>query len=364
MSERLPGLTDNEIELLRRLSGVSAKSKSSTPETTSLTDAIRYPVPLDGLNSRALAQPTINRAAYELTRLTGNPVDLVRAKNRTGTFATAECQALEEGLLKIAHERERLRKEAEHRRELEWHQLATCLDKGPLRIGAYQSHAERFLAAAGQRTTEYFPWLDLRLDVEENRVRDEGSRGVIRSHFDAGGYDFILVPRESEPKKHLEVMYTYSFRVVGASARLAELRDADGVIQVERLRGQRLIVAPAGTSSRRRLHDLLQDAGVDIGDGSVKLIEEKSPSSMRIRAEIGQGLAIISDEYNAVGGSARGFPRLGLGHEYNGLPKFHMVEMGLLRQRDTTKPRHQAFEFVVHELVEQEKKRERSAAQD
>jgi hypothetical protein len=282
-------------------------------------------------------------------------VTLLRAKGRLGTFATEDCQALGPALQKIADARAVLRAEAERRRELEWLQLATCLDKAPLKIGAYQSHAERFMGSAAQLMAEYFPWVNCILDIEANRIRVDGTRGVIRDRFDLGEYDFMLVPQASEPGMHPVAMYSYSFRVVGSMAELSSIKDKDSnTVEVGRLRGHTLIVAPRGTSSRRRLRGLLKDSGVDIDDGSVTLIQEQNPSSMRIRAEIGQGLAIISDEYSAIGGSVRRFPYLG----------DHKVAMGLLRQRWTTAPRHRAFDFVVSELAEHETQRPRAAAQD
>src|SRR5262249_35430028 len=158
-----------------------------------------------------------------------------------------------------------------------------CLDKDALVVGAYQSHAERFLASAGQLIAEYFPWIDFHLDVEENRVRSGTARGVVRERFDDGKYDFMLVPCESERDRRDQItfVYIYSFRVVGTAAELAQLREAgSNVVQVARLRGAKLLVAPVGSSSRRRLRELFNDAGVDIEDGSVRLAEEKNPSSM------------------------------------------------------------------------------------
>ena len=358
MVEQGPRLTDDEVELLRRLSAPSQESVSAEPR--SLTDALRSPQQLDGMSSKALAQPTINRTARELSRLTENHVVLLRAKGRRGTFATDACQALNPALLKIAHEREAARAEAARRRQLEWLQLASCLDKAPLRVGAYQAHAERFLGSAGRLMFQYFHWIDFRIEVEENRARTDQSRGIIRERFDAGEYDFILVPRTVEPI-HLDTVYSYSFRVVGTAVKLDELK-SNGMVYFQRLRGQKLLVAPAGTSSRRRLRELLMDAGVDIEDGSVELIEDNNPSSMRVRAETGQGVAIISDEYTAVGSSKRDFPYLALGHEEH--PTIHRVEMGLLRQPSADKPRHKAFDFVIQELISREQICERAAAQD
>jgi hypothetical protein len=359
VADRLPELTDDEIELLRRLS--SALQDQLSP--ASLTDAIKFPMSLPGLTTKALARPTIDRTTRALSRLTEHEVTLLRAKGRLGTFATSDCQALAPALQKIATVREAIKNEAARRARLEWLQLSTCLDKGTLIVGAYQSHAERFLASAGRLISEYFPWIDFHLDVEENRVRSDNSRGVVRERFNSGKRDFMLVPRASE-QGHLVIVYTYSFRVVGTAAQLTALREEGfDVVQVARLRGEKLIVAPAGTSSRRRLRELFQDARLDTEDGSVELIEEKNPGSMRIRAETGEGLAIISDEYTSVGGSSRQFPRLALGYD-GGRPIMHKVEMGLLRQSWATMPRHMAFDFVIEELVAREAVRERAAAQD
>jgi hypothetical protein len=363
VSERFPEFTDDEIELLGRLSHASKDQLSPAQGAASLTDAIRLPLPLPGLTTKALARPSIDRTAHILSSLTEYEVTLVRAKGRLGTFATPECQALAPALQKIAATREAIKNQAARRVRLEWLQLSTCLDKGALTVGAYQSHAERFLASAGRLIAEYFPWIDFHLDVEENRVRSSNSRGVVRERFDNGECDFMLVPRASE-HGHLKVMYTYSFRVVGTAAKLAALREEGfDVIQVARLHDEKLIVAPAETSSRRRLRELFQDAGVNIESYPIQLIEEKNPSSMRIRAETGEGLAIISDEYTAVGGSSRKFPRLALGDD-DGRPIVHKVEMGLLRHRSATMPRHMAFDFVIEELIALESLRERAAAQD
>lgn len=361
MADSLPGLSDEEVELLRRLSMSPDAQHSPAAEPRSLTDALRSPRALDGISSKALAQPTINKAARELSRLADRQVALLRAQGKRGTFATGACQALNPALERIIQEREQARAEAIRQRQLEWLQLSSCLDKSPLRVGAYQAHAERFLGSAGQLMYHYFHWLDFTIEVEENRRRADRTRGVLRDRFDDGAYDFMLVPRASEPV-HLETVYSYSFRIVGNTDKLATLKNSHGVIHVRQLKGERLLVAPAGSSSRSRLRELFLDAGVDMEAGTVDLIEERNPSSMRIRAESGQGLAIISDEYTAVGGSRLDFPCLGLGDDPDH-PVIHRVEMGLLRQPDANRPRHRAFDFVVEELVAREKARERAAAQ-
>jgi hypothetical protein len=361
VADLLPELSDEEVELLRRLSMPPDTQQSLCAEPRSLTDALRSPRPLGGINSKALARPPINKTARELSRLMESQVTLLRAQGKRGTFATDSCQALNPALEKIIQERDRVRAEAMRRRRLEWLQLSSCLDKAPLRVGAYQAHAERFLGSAGQLMYQFFDWLDFSIDVEENRKRTDRSRGVLRDRFDDGAYDFMLVPRASEPV-HLETVYSYSFRIVGNADKLNSLKNGQRVIHVRQLQGERLLVAPSGSSSRRRLRELLLDAGVDIEDGSVDLIEEVNPSSMRIRAESGQALAIISDEYTAVGGSRLDFPCLALGDDADHL-SIHRVEMGLLRQPDANMPRHRAFDFVIEELIAREKACERAAAQ-
>jgi len=362
---QIPELSDDELELLRRLA--EAPGADGLPGTgTSFTEALRNPKPLDGMSTKALARPTINKAARELGQLTGTDVTLLQPDGRRGTFATSECHALSCALAAVARERERVRVEAMRRRQLEWLQLASCLDNKPLRIGSYQAHAERFLAMAGELMAQYFPWIDFRIVVEKNRQRSEHSRGVIRESFDEGRYDAMLVPRDSE-KRHLDVVYSYSFRVVGATERLRELKDKYGVIDVidiHKLCGEKLLVGPSSSSSRQRVRALFRDAGVDIEDGSVELIEDANPSSLRIRAQTGEGLAIMSDEYTAVGGSRRDFPYLGLGLMDNERPRVHVVEMGLLTQAGADKPRHKAFNFVIEELVAREKVHARAAALD
>jgi hypothetical protein len=361
--DHTPELSDDEIELLRRLAEVPSAAHGLPGTCRSFTDALRHPRPLDGMSTKALARPTVNRAGRELSRLTGMTVTLLEADGTRGTFATTDCQDLCPAIAAIAKARAAARAEAMRQRRLEWLQLASCLDKDPLRIGAYQAHAERFLACAAELMVHYFPWVDAKIVVEENRLRVDNSRGVIRENFDAGLYDVMLVPQDSE-REHLPRAYIYSFRVVGAAERLDELKNRQGVINIRKLCGEKLLIAPPRSSSRQRVRALFLRAGVDIEDGSVELIEDLNPSSMRMRAETGQGLAIISDEYTAVGGSARDFPLLGIGKVDDDHQEVHRVEMGLLKQPWADKPRHQALDFVIEELVAREEERPRAAAQN
>ncbi len=362
MFDKTPELSDVEIELLHRIAEASGGHGSPGSER-SFTEALRHPKPLDGMSTKALAQKTVNKTVRELTSLTGKTVTLLQARGKRGTFPTEDCLALCPALAAIAMEREAVRAQAERQRKLEWLQLASCLDKASLRIGAYQAHAERFLTTAAELMVHYFPWVDVKIVVEENRRRFGNSRGVVRENFDSDRYDVMLVPQDSE-KKHLNYVYAYSFRVVGAVEKLEKLKDQHGVINIRKLLGERLLIAPLNSSSRQRVRALFLRAGADIEDGSVELIEDNNPSSMRMRAETGQGLAIISDEYTAVGGSARDFPYLGIGQTDDQHQEVYKVEMGLLKQPWADEPRHKAFDFVIEELVARENVRARAAAQD
>jgi hypothetical protein len=363
MPDEVPLVDDDVIKLLSLLAN-SADGTDGQGRGGKLTDILKHPDRPARLNTQALAKPEITRVANTLTRLIGGRVELLQPDGRLGTFATPECLALCQALQVIAQERHNTKEAARRQRRLEWLQLATCLDPDPLRIGAYQAHAERFLATAGQLMVRYFPWVRCTVSVEENRLRHESiAHGVVRQKFDNREYDFMLVPRDSE-RAHTDFVYEYSFRVVGTAEKLSQLRDSDGVIDRSKLRGETLIVAPDGSSSRQRVRELLLDADIDIEQGAVELVEERNPATMRLHAVSGQGLAIMSDEYTIVGASNMDFPYLGLGTDGEKHERKHKVQMGLLRHKDADKPRHQAFDFVIQELVALEGKRPRAAAQD
>lgn len=347
MADRVPEVSDEIIELLHHLSELP-------PESAKLGRVLadQKHAPLNFAN----AQQAISKLSRELGKRTGSPVNLLETRGRTGTFATTDCRALLPALISIWQEREAAREEDERRSKLEWFRLSSCLDQKPLRIGAYQAHAERFMAAAVKMMIEYFPWLDCILEIEPSRSRSGKYAGQLQRRYASGEFDFILVPRESS-ERNLKPVYTYSFRVIGHPRVLAELRAGLDSIHINRLNGHRLIVASEGSSSRQRLDGLLQDAGFSMTE-QFQLIEENNPNAMRIRAETGQGLAIMSDEYSAVGGSRMVFPKLvrGAGHAPC------EVDMGLLRKEATDCPRHQAFDFVIEQLLARERKCERSAA--
>jgi hypothetical protein len=356
-----PKLSDAEVELLRRLA-VSADRREPAGSQQSFSDALTSPEPLDGIPSEASAREVLNIVNRELTRLTGRSVTLLGLHQDSSRAPTDDCLALRLALMAIIAKRDAIRAAALRQHQLEWLQLASSLDKAPLKIGAYQAHAERFLATAVEMMIDYFPWVNTELIIEENRKRSGKARGVVREKFRSGLYDLMLVPQDSE-SADLRFVYSYSFRIVGSTEALERLRDADDMINIHKLRGEKLLVAPKATSSRQRTRALFRAAGLDIEDGSVDLIEDSNPNNMRMRAETGQGLAIISDEYAAVGGSEREFPCLGLSRPNDRHQQRHTVDMGLLRQTWATKPRHRAFDFVVDELVAREEVRPRAAAQ-
>lgn len=348
MSDRVPGVSDQTIELLHNLSELP-------PDSAKLSRALaskKY-APLNFAN----AQQAISRLSRELQKRIGNPVSLLETRGRAGTFATADCRALLPALIRIQEEREAAREEDELRWKLNWLRLSSCLDREPLRIGAYQAHAERFMASAVKLMIEYFPWLDCTLEIEPSRGRNGKYTGQLQRRFASGEFDFILVPREST-ERNLKPVYTYSFRVIGHPFVLTELRTGQDSIHISRLLGHRLIVASEGSSSRQRLDGLLQDAGVTMTE-QFELIEENNPNVMRIRAETGQGLAIMSDEYSAIGSSRMEFPKLVRGAGHGPCE----VDMGLLRKESDDSPRRLAFDFVIEQLLARERKRERAAAQ-
>ena len=90
-----------------------------------------------------------------------------------------------------------------------------------------------------------------------------------------------------------------------------------------------------------------------------RVLEEENPVVMRLRAETGQGIAVMSDEYSVIGGSGLDFPYLVRG----AAAERCQVEMGLLKSPRAGEPRHHAFDFVVQRLVEQEAEHDRAAAQ-
>jgi hypothetical protein len=350
VADDVPEFSDLQLELIRRLA-----------EGRTLTEALNHPERLHEL-SRALARPAVNRVSNDLSRFMGVAVSLAEARGRTGTFATAQCRDLAPALATIALSREAAHAAQQRQYQLEALQLATCLDKNPLRIGAYQAHAERFLATAAQLMADHFPWVETRIIVLQNRERADNSRGEVRANFENRAFDVMLVPRDSAEQTRLEYVYTYSFRVIGTRQKLAGLQDENGVIDRLKLKGERLIVGPKNSSSRKRLRDLLLDVDIDIEKDN-PLLEEEYPSSMRMRAETGEGVAVMSDEYKMVGSCEKSFPFLGVGL-IDGRQELHKVEMGLLMRDGAAQPRHRAFRFVVRELVGREQRSARAAVQD
>jgi hypothetical protein len=350
MTENAQRIADEMIEVLSRLAQMSASSAK-------LTDAVRSRDPASPLSARN-AQQAIARLSRDLAELTGSAVGLLDPRGKQGSFATDSCRALQPALAKILDERRVAQDHDLQVARLEWLRLSTCLDRAALRIGAYQSHAERFIACAMNLLVTDFPWLDCQLHIEEDRGRTDGYAGRLRELFDTKKIDFMLVPRESE-RSHLQKVYTYSFRVIGHSSRLDQLRTGDNCVNVYDITGTPLILAPEGTSSRRRLQGIFLDAGIDMTSDFPTIAEEGNPAVMRMRAETGQGIAIMSDEYSTVGGSTLNFPYLARGGDSDP----YQVEMGLLRHPQSTEPRHKAFDFVLQSLIKREETRKRAAAQ-
>lgn len=351
MTGKIRRIDDEMVEILSQLSSMSAPSAK-------LTDALRNCDSAATLNSARAAQQAIAKVARDLGEFSGGAVSLLETRSKQGSFATDACRALQPALAKIVEERRSERDRDLRLLQLEWLRLSTCLDRQPLRIGAYQAHAERFVGCAIKQLISSFPWIDCKLHIEEDRSRSDRFTGKLRRLFDGGKFDYILVPRESE-QEHLRKVYTYSFRVIGHPACIDRLKARNNTISVRGIAAIPLIVAPAGASSRRRVQEMFLDEGIDINSSPFQIIEEANPAVMRIRAETGEGVALMSDEYSAVGGSSLNFPYLvkGAGEEYC------QVDMGLLMYSRPAAPRHDAFEFIVQRLVEAETIRERVAAQ-
>ena len=149
-----------------------------------LTDAVRSRDPASPLSARN-AQQAIARLSRDLAELTGSAVGLLDTKGKQGSFATDSCRALQPALAKILDERRVAQDHDLQVARLEWLRLSTCLDRAALRIGAYQSHAERFIACAVNLLVTDFPWLDCQLHIEEDRGRTDG--------YAAGGGSFSML---------------------------------------------------------------------------------------------------------------------------------------------------------------------------
>jgi hypothetical protein len=362
MPDVTPGISDLALSLLHAVAERSHLAESAAAEGPS--DLLGRPRDLTNEAGQIVTvEEILEPIAGKLTELTGRRVGFFLRPGQEDGPEAEDCSTIGPAILAIMAEREAARAQAQRAQKLEWLQIASCFDTTPLRIGAYQAHAERFLTTASELMARLFPWVNTELVIEDNRLRNENARGIVREKFRTGMYDVMLVPQDSE-NRTLQHIYSYSFRVVGSVAKVAELEDMHGVINIHKVLGEKLLVAPDKTSSRTRVAKLFQSAGLDIEDGSVELLVDNNPSSLRMRAETGQGIAIISDEYAAVGGSSRNFPYLGLGRRNDTHQQVHRVDMCLLRQSWASKPRHKALEFVIEDLVAREKIHPRAAAQD
>jgi hypothetical protein len=150
--------------------------------------------------------------------------------------------------------------------------------------------------------------------------------------------------------------------VVGSPAKLRQVHgdeaerlhvDQVKTLRVDKLQGHTLIAAPRGFSSRDRLHDLL--GRVPVGT----VLDEPNPLLLRVRALAGEALAVLSDEYTAVGRPRFSYPIILSANNTR-----HCVPMYLRGHPGPTWGVHAAFLYVVEHLVEEEKKHPRAAALD
>jgi hypothetical protein len=229
----------------------------------------------------------------------GEPVDLHGKPGRRGTFATPEAMRMAEAVRLIRRNRER---EWARRRELEDIQLVSAVDQRVLRIGGRQSHYERFLGRLAGRLHEHFPWVRLELTLAPGDAAD-GDGALARQH-EAGAIDYLLVEDDLPG-----TCYEYTLRVVGTARELARLGGQEtppADVAAQRLTGETLVAAPAGHASRERLERILRRNGVV----PARVLEEPSPLMRHVRALAGEGLAVLSDEYSAVGRAEGAFPHL------------------------------------------------------
>jgi hypothetical protein len=227
------------------------------------------------------------------------PIELHGKPGRRGTFATPEAIRMAQAVRLIRRSRER---ELARRRELEDIQLVSAVDQRVLRIGGRQSHYERFLGVLVGRLHTHFPWirLELRLVPGDGTDRDLGR--LFRS--EPPEIDYLLVEDD-----HPETCYEYTLRVVGTAQELARLGGREGRpadCPAHLLDGEPLLAAPPGHASRDRLDRILRRNGV----APARVVEEPSPLMRYVRALAGEGFAVMSDEYSAVGRAGAAFPHL------------------------------------------------------
>jgi hypothetical protein len=242
-------------------------------------------------------------------------------------------------------------------------QLASALDLRALRIGGYQAHMERFLGRLVAELNVDFPWVTTSVELYQNRVREErGVRvvhGDLKQAFEDGDVDYMLEPEDQGNVSPFPPVYRYSFRVVATEDRLREVRRtqkkgrAEGS-HITDLHGKKLLLAPEGHSSRRRIESLLKKYHVEPADR----VPVPTPLMLRVRALAGEGYAIISDEYGPIGSAQERFPALLVDHDVDSDYASTFTVPMILRVRDGLSGGiHAALATVVERLSEEEGRR-------
>jgi hypothetical protein len=353
---RIERLDEND---LRVLEAFITPTKDGRPRK--LTEVAKLGIP--GRDSPYHVAGALDRVQDVLRREIGRDVKLyeVRGRARRPTDAALDLLPVVSELLEA---RRRERRQQDRLARLEDLKLATRHDRDrPLRIGAYPAHVERLLGRAGERMRELFPDVMWRQSTCSNRQRRPDGTGELRSLFDRGEFDFMLAPSDDTTG---DVIYKYSLRVVADQKTIKRLSEGEtaNTIHISRLReADSLVMPPANMSSRLRLARHLLEHGMDLDDGSWDIVEEDQPATMVARATAGEGVAVMSDEYNCVGSHLIDFPLLRLGCIEDALPETYVVPMILVAGPEANAACHNAFRFVVDDLIEMEREQPRAAAQ-
>jgi hypothetical protein len=150
-----------------------------------------------------------------------------------------------------------------------------------------------------------------------------------------------------EPGEGPDACYRYTLRVIGSPEELRRLLEDSPDVPVHRLAGQPLLLAPARHSSRDRVTSLFAKNGVTMGP----IVDGRTPLELMVRALAGEGFAIMSDEYSAVGFPGNTFPFLcDEGRRYS-------QKMRLRGREELTGGVHSALRLIVREMSMEERKR-------
>ncbi len=318
-----------------------------------LTDSVREREGGRGQARTDGAKSLLDDLTVELNRYLPEPVELYVTKDKKWRRSTEACHTLVEAVEHVQRIRREHEREEEDRRKLEWLQLASILDRlpdgqrRPVRIGAYQAHVERFWGRVVQELQAQFPWLLVETTMYPNRKREQGMKGELARAFEDHKVDYMLAPEDTKPPETTESgrrCYCYSLCVVGSPAVLNEMKGQHRWVEIEAFQGRTLIAAPKGYSSRDRFDGFLRERSVQVQG----VIEDTSPLMLRVRALGGAGVAVLSDEYKAIGGAEHRYPALWIN------ARTHRVDMYLWSHTGQNKGVHQAFDFVVDQLIKLE----------